>query len=82
MSGIRAATMNRSPASSSPIKLAADSMLASATTVTSGSWCAVAKAPSMGSMVLVSALLPSKEGVHDQREGAHIGQQPDNDLRV
>ena len=51
--------MNDSPAASICFWFASDTMPASATTVTSGRWWAAMNAWITGSMVLVSALLPS-----------------------
>ena len=53
------ARMNDSPAASMSFWFASDTIPASATTVTSGSWCAAMKDSMTGSMVLVSALFPS-----------------------
>ena len=52
--------MNDSRASSIAFWLASEIIPASATTVTSGSWWAATNAVMTGSIVLVSALLPSK----------------------
>ena len=52
--------MNDSPAASMAFWFASEIMPASATTVTSGSWWAAMNASMTGSMVLVSARLPSK----------------------
>ena len=52
--------MNERPASSSALRLAADSMPASATTTMSLIWWRFWKAVMTGISVLVSALLPSK----------------------
>jgi hypothetical protein len=52
--------MNESPAASMAFLFASDTIPASATTVTSASWWAAMNASMVGSMVLVSALLPSK----------------------
>ena len=57
-----------------------DTMPASATTVTSGSWCAAMNASITGSIVLVSALLPSNAR-HHEREPVGAGEQADGDLR-
>ena len=56
---MRAPRMNDSPAASIARWLASEIMPASATTVTSGSWWAVMKASITGSIVFVSAMLPS-----------------------
>jgi hypothetical protein len=55
-------------------------MPASATTVTSGSWWAVMKDSVTGSIVLVSAMSPSKAWTISGNP-ALVGQQPDRDLR-
>ena len=60
--------------------MASEIIPASATTVTSVSWWAVLNALMTGTMVAVSALLPSK-GCHGQREPGRIGQQAKGDLR-
>ena len=52
--------MNDRPAASMAFWFASEIMPASATTVTSGSWWAAMNFPMTGSMVLVSARLPSK----------------------
>jgi hypothetical protein len=52
--------MNDRPAASMAFWLASLTIPASATTVTSGSWWAAMKDSMTGSIVLVSALLPSK----------------------
>jgi hypothetical protein len=51
--------MNDRPAASICFWLASDTMPASATTVTSGSWCAAMNDLMTGSIVLVSAIFPS-----------------------
>jgi len=51
--------MNDRPSASIAFWFASEIMPASATTVTSGSWWAAMNALTTGSMVLVSALLPS-----------------------
>ena len=57
---MRAPRMNDSPAASIARLLLSETMPASATTVTSASWWAVMNAAIVGSMVVVSARLPSK----------------------
>ena len=57
---MRAPRMNDSPAACSATWLASEIIPASATTVTSVSWWAVLNALMTGTMVAVSALLPSK----------------------
>ena len=52
--------MNDRPAASMAFWFASEIMPASATTVTSGSWWAAMNVSMTGSMVFVSALLPSK----------------------
>src|SRR5215207_8610995 len=81
MSGIRAPTMNLSPASSIAARLASDSIPASATTVTSGKPGAAAKASITGKIVFVSAVFPSNARTCSGKP-AHIGQQADGDLRL
>ena len=56
---MRAPRMNDRPASSIAFWLPAETIPASATTVTSVSWCAAAKAWTAGTIVVVSALFPS-----------------------
>ena len=51
--------MKDNPAASIALRLASDNIPASATTVTSVSWCAAMNAVMVGTMVAVSALLPS-----------------------
>src|SRR6266536_515427 len=58
-SGMRRPRMNDSPAASICFWFASDTIPASATTVTPGSWWAAMNDWTTGSMVLVSALLPS-----------------------
>ena len=59
MSGIFVPRMNDRLAASMACLLLAEIMPASATMVTSGSWWAVMNARMVGSMVVVSAVLPS-----------------------
>ena len=73
--------MNDSPAASIAFWFASQTIPASATTVTSGRWCAAMNASMTGSMVLVSALFPSK-ALNHQREPVCVGEQPDGDLRL
>lgn len=56
---MRSPRMQVSPASSSASRLACDTIPASATTVTPDSWWAAVNAVIVGSIVLVSAVLPS-----------------------
>lgn len=56
---MRIPRMNDNPASSIAFLFAAEIIPASATMVTSGSWWAVMNARMVGSMVVVSARLPS-----------------------
>ena len=73
--------MNDNPAACSATWLASEIIPASATTVTSVSWWAALNALITGSMVAVSALLPSKAStVSGNPRG--VGEQPDRDLRV
>ncbi len=78
--GIRAPRMNDNPAACSATWLASEIMPASATTVTSVSWWAVLKALMTGSMVAVSALLPSNASTASGNPVASV-KQPDGDLR-
>ena len=58
---VRAPTMNRSLASSRAVRLAAESMPASATMMRSSMPWAAWKASAMGMIVVVSALFPSQQ---------------------
>src|SRR6478735_256719 len=69
------------PAASIAFLFASDSIPASATTVMSVSRCAVMNACSVGSMVAVSALLPSNASTRE-REPGRVCQQSDLDLRL
>ena len=78
---VRDPTMNDSPAASSSLRFAADSMPASAAT-TIGMWRSWrwANAVMIGTMV-VSAVLPSKQPISNGNPGA-VNQQSDHDLRL
>ena len=78
---MRAPRMNDNPAACSATWLASEIMPASATTVTSVRWWAALNALITGSIVAVSALLPSNASTA-QREPGCVGEQPDGDLRI
>src|SRR5215472_17549833 len=78
--GMRVPRMNDSPAASICFWLASLTIPASATTVTSGRSCAAMNDSITGSIVLVSALLPSN--ADHQREAVLAGEQAYGDLRL
>src|SRR4051795_7732531 len=76
----REPTMNRRSASSSSLRLVADSIPASATTTMSAMLCRAWNCLMIGRIVRVSALLPSKQPI--EREPASVDQEPDDHLWV
>ena len=69
---MRAPMMNDSPAASSAFLLPSDTIPASATMVTSVSRCAVMNDRIVGSIVVVSALLPSNASTRNGNPSASV----------
>ena len=78
---MRAPRMNDNPAASIARRLASETIPASATTVTSRSWWAAMNAVIVGSMVVVSARLPSNASTISGNPVASVNK-PDGDLRL